>query len=103
MRETSSGVGSGTGRVKRNVAPAPLADGSSQMRPPWCSIDLAAHRQADPVPVYASFVCRRWKITKIRSLYCGSMPIPLSATVKRQKPSSRSTETCTRGGRRRGT
>ena len=31
-------------------------------------------------------------------LYCGSMPIPLSATVKRQKPSSRSTETRTRGG-----
>src|SRR4029078_11578249 len=48
--ETSSGVGSGTGSVKRRVAREPWSDGSSQMRPPWCSITLRHIARPIPVP-----------------------------------------------------
>ena len=37
-----------------------------------------------PVPGYFCRVCSRWKITKICSQYCCSMPMPLSRTANSQ-------------------
>ena len=50
------------------------------MRPPWRSTILRQIASPMPVPGYASLAWRRWKITKTRSAYSGSMPMPLSAT-----------------------
>jgi len=38
-----------------------------------------------PLPSYASAVCRRWKMPKMRSNWDGSMPMPLSCTKKAQQ------------------
>ena len=51
-----------------------------------------------PVPGYSPRPCSRWKMTKIRSAYCGSMPIPLSRTANNQSSPCRSAATWTRGG-----
>ena len=37
----------------------------------------------ETLPAYLSWPCSRWKITKMRSKYWGSIPIPLSETAKR--------------------
>jgi len=45
--------------------------------------DLLADGQAMPVPANSSLLCSRWNMPKILSKYWGSMPRPLSSTVKR--------------------
>ena len=74
----------------------PSGRGSALIDPSWCSTTLRAIARPMPVPGNVSRVCRRWNIPKIRSAYCGSMPIPLSSTAKRQTAPSRSalTRTC---------
>ena len=46
---TSSGPMSGTGSVKRKIAPVPFRLASSQIWPPWCSTTL--RHMASPIPV----------------------------------------------------
>ena len=54
------------------------------MRPPWRSTIFLHTAKPIPVPGYSSRVCKRWKMTNIRSAYWGSMPIPLSFTENSQ-------------------
>src|SRR5215217_2141653 len=49
-----------------------------------------------PVPSNASRECSRWKMTKMRSAYWSSTPMPQSVTVNRQKRPSRSAAIVTR-------
>ena len=54
------------GTVVDAVAGA-LGPSSSQISPPWNSTILRHIARPMPVPVYSSFGCSRWKITKMRS------------------------------------
>src|SRR5712692_2588038 len=69
------------GSVNLNVDPFPGSD-STQIRPPCCSTIFLQMAKPIPVPSYSSRLCKRWKIRKIRSRYCGSIPMPLSCTEK---------------------
>ena len=85
------------GSVKRNTRAAALA-ASTQMRPPWRSTILRQIARPMPVPSYASRSCRRWNISKTRSRWRGSMPMPSSATRDScHSPASRARPTPTRG------
>ncbi len=93
-----SALGAPSGRVKLKVAPRSDCTGSSQMRPPWNST-MRRHRASPmPVPPYWSRRCSRWKTAKIRSAYCGSMPMPLSRTVTRHSAPGRARRRSTTGG-----
>src|SRR5712672_1651289 len=70
------------GSVKWNVLPSPYAD-STQIRPRWRSTTFLHIARPIPVPGYSSCVCKRWNTRKMRSKYCGSIPMPLSATKNR--------------------
>ena len=50
-----------------------------------------------PVPSYCERGCSRWKMTKIRSAYSASIPIPLSETRNFQHSPSRTAESSARG------
>ena len=63
--------------MKWKVAPLPGCD-STQIRPPWRSTIVLQMARPMPVPGYSVRRCSRWKISKIRSLYFASMPMPLS-------------------------
>jgi hypothetical protein len=58
---------SGTGRVKRKLAPPSTPAGSRRISPPWYSTILRHIARPIPVPEYSSLACSRWKITKMRS------------------------------------
>src|ERR1051326_8666303 len=71
------------GTVNRNVDPFPASD-STQMRPPCrCTIFWQIAKPI-PVPEYDDKECSLLKIPKICVAYCGSIPIPLSATANSQ-------------------
>ena len=55
------------GSEKRNVDPAPGADRSTQMRPPYCSITRRQMASPKPLPGYWSRLCRRLNNPKICS------------------------------------
>ena len=74
-----------SGMVKEKVEPLPGSD-STQMRPPWRSTIFLQMARPMPVPGYSFRVCSRWKMTKMRSKYSGSMPMPLSCTEKTHSP-----------------
>ena len=65
------------GRVKEKVEPSPGVD-STHTFPPCRSTIFLTTASPIPVPSYSSWVWRRWNISKIRSKYPGSIPIPLS-------------------------
>src|SRR5205085_6225732 len=84
------------GSVKWNWLPSPGVE-FTQMRPPWRSTTFLQIARPMPVPGYSPMVCRRWKSMKMRSKYCGSMPMPLSATVMRHSPACSPALTWMRG------
>ncbi len=90
-------VGELAGTVKQNLVPS-VTPVSSQIRPPKYSMIFRHIARPMPVPGYAARSCRRWKIRKTRSAYCGSIPIPLSVTENDQNAPSRSAVTTMRGG-----
>src|SRR5262249_19297051 len=65
------------GSVNSKVVPAPGCD-STWIVPPCRSTIFLQIARPIPVPGYSARECSRWKRTKIRSTYCGSIPIPLS-------------------------
>src|SRR5258706_555245 len=84
------------GSVMWNWLPSPSVE-LTQMRPPWRSTTFLQMARPMPVPGYSPIVCRRWNSMKMRSKYCGSMPMPLSAMVRCHSPSCSSAETWMRG------
>src|SRR6267143_3485430 len=84
------------GSVKWKVLPSPYAD-STQIRPRWRSTTFLHIARPIPVPGYSSCVCRRWNTRKMRSKYCDSIPMPLSATENRHSSPASSTLTWMRG------
>ena len=75
-------LGRSGGSVKRKREPGSPSAGLEPDAPAVVLDDLAAHREADAGARVARRGCRRWKMTKIRSAYSGSMPMPLSATAE---------------------
>src|SRR6266850_8461186 len=63
------------GSVMWNWLPSPSVE-VTQMRPPWRSTTFLQMARPMPVPGYSPIVCRRWNSMKMRSKYCGSMPMP---------------------------
>src|SRR3954468_1165163 len=59
---------------------------------------LLADASPMPVPEYSVLPYNRCKITKVRSAYCGSMPMPLSLVEKSHLLSWRSALRWIRGG-----
>src|SRR5712691_10442974 len=68
-----------SGIVKKKAEPRPGSD-STQIRPPCLSTIFLQTARPMPVPGYSSRRWSRWNMTKSRSKYFGSMPIPLSLT-----------------------
>ena len=95
VKEGGSSESAGT--VKQNLAPS-VTLVSSQMRPPKYSMIFRHMARPIPVPGYVALSCRRWKIRKTRSAYCGSIPIPLSVTENTQNAPSRLAVMAMRGG-----
>src|ERR1051325_1709818 len=75
------------GSVKWTVLRAPGVE-VPQMRPPWRSATFLQMARPMPVPGYSPMACSRWNSMKMRSKYCGSMPMPLSATLMCHSPAS---------------
>src|SRR5205085_5703245 len=84
------------GSVMWNWLPSPSVE-VTQMRPPWRSTTFLQMARPMPVPGYSPIVCNRWNSMKMRSKYCGSMPMPLSAIVRCHSPALSSAETWMRG------
>src|SRR5947207_1377965 len=84
------------GSVKWNWLPSPSVE-LTQMRPPWRSMTFLQMARPMPVPGYSPIVCSRWNSMKMRSKYCGSIPMPLSAMVRCHSPAFSSAETSMRG------
>src|SRR5215470_6973018 len=90
-------IGPWVGSSKKNVVPLPGSD-STQIRPPCRSMIFLQIARPTPVPGYVRRLCNRWKMTKMRSAYSGSMPMPLSRTDTTQRPFTGRAAMCTRGG-----
>src|SRR5204863_1582512 len=86
------------GSVKWNWLPSPGAE-VTQMRPPWRSATFLQIARPMPVPGYSPIACSRWNSMKMRSKYCGSMPMPLSAMLMCHSPASSTAPTWIWGAR----
>src|SRR5687768_3771424 len=86
----------GLGSVNRKLDPSPGRD-STQIVPPWRSTTFLQIARPMPVPGYSPLLCRRWSTMKMRSKYCGSMPMPLSRTAKVHSSGPSVTPTWMRG------
>src|SRR5438876_6826322 len=77
----------------------PIAAPQRSSFQPCCSTIFLQIARPTPFPEYSSRVCRRWKMTKICSLWSAAMPIPLSSTESRHLPLILSAEILIIGGR----
>src|ERR1700730_10917307 len=75
-----------SGIVRLKIEPPPGA-GSCHNSPPSRSTILLDRARPIPVPGYVA-PCRRWNIRNADSTCCGSIPMPLSRTEKRQAAAS---------------
>ena len=98
MRSCGSSSGAGQGEAEGRCRP-PGRRCRARCGPPWYSTILRHIARPMPVPAYSSLACSRWKITKIRSAYSASMPMPLSRTrTRHSSPSSLGADARPRGG-----
>ena len=77
--------------MKEKTLP-PSSRGSTQILPPAASTTFCAIASPIPVPGYSSPAGARANMPKIRCACGGGMPMPLSATSKRQPAPSRTAD-----------